>query len=341
MEKRAYLPSVTFIRGIAAFSVCLFHFTKGFISEISGPIQFAPYAWVGVEVFFVVSGFVIPYYLLDTKFKTKHYGGYLIKRIIRIEPAYLVSIALVIGLNYVSSLFTIYKGEPFSVSGNQLLLHLGYLIDFFDGTWLNPVYWTLAIEFQYYIVIGFLIILWNKNIRYLTILSVLLFLALSFIPQHDVKFFRHTDIFTIGIVCAFYKIGHLRKSYYLLAVIALGIIIYIHHNTVITVLSLIATLGIAFFNQKKKIAWLVFLGNISYSLYLTHVPIGGRVINLSKRFALNEFNKLLVILLAIVVSIVAAYIFYILIEKPSHRWSKSIKFRDSLNESEKVTGKTN
>jgi len=129
-------------------------------------------------------------------------------------------------------------------------------------------------------------------------------------------------------------VGYLRKSHYLLSVLALATIIYIQHNTVITVLSLIATLGIAFYNSERKFTWLVFLGNISYSLYLTHVPIGGRIINLSKRFALNEFNKLLVIILAVVVSVIAAYLFYILIEKPSHRWSKSIKFRERLHNKE-------
>ena len=227
LEKKKYLSSVTLIRGIAAVAVCLFHFTKSLLAnslDIAGP--WMPYAWIGVEVFFVISGFVIPYALLGLSFKGKHYGGYLLKRLIRIEPAYLASIALIIVLNYLSSLFTIYKGPPFSVSWHNILLHLGYLVEFFDGTWMNAVYWTLAIEFQYYLVIGFLLILWNRNNTYLTIVSLLAFFALSFIPQDAVRFLKHTDIFTVGIICAFYKKKYIDIKYFLLLVAAVGAVIY-------------------------------------------------------------------------------------------------------------------
>lgn len=328
MEKKKYLPSVTLIRGLAALAVCLFHFTKGFVSNINSISEvFMPYAWVGVEVFFVISGFVIPYALLGLPFKGKHYGGYLLKRLVRIEPAYLSSILLIIGLNYVSSLFTIYQGQPFTVSGHNVLLHLGYLVEFFDGTWMNPVYWTLAIEFQYYLVIGFLLILWNRNNTYLTIVTLVVFFALSFIPQDTVRFFRHTDIFTIGIVGAFYKKEYINKIYFLLLVTLIGIVIYIHHSYVITILSMGAILGIAFWNNVRGFNWLVFFGNISYSLYLLHVPIGGRVINISRRFVLGTSGKFLVIFIAMVVSVIAAYLFYLFIEKPSHRLSRKLKLK--------------
>lgn len=327
LEKKKYLTSVTLIRGIAAMAVCLFHFSKGIIERASVSDVFMPYAWVGVEIFFVISGFVIPYAMLRLPFKTKHYGGYLLKRLVRIEPAYLTSIALVLFLNYVSSLFTIYKGAPFSVSGNNILLHLGYLVDFFDGEWLNPVYWTLAIEFQYYLLIGFLLILWNRNNNFMTIISFIAFLALSFWPQEAVGLFKHTDIFSIGIICAFYKKEYLKKSHFLFIVAIIGAIIFYHHSYVIGVLSVGATLGIAFLDSIKNFNWLVFFGNISYSLYLVHVPIGGRVINLGKRLDGGYLSQVLIILIAVIVSVLAAWLFYICIEKPSHRWSRKIRLK--------------
>lgn len=328
MEKKKYLSSVTLIRGIAALAVCLFHFTKGFISNVGSISEILmPYAWVGVEVFFVISGFVIPYMLLGQPFKGKHYGGYLLKRLIRIEPAYLGSIILIIGLNYISSLFTIYKGPPFSVSGHNILLHLGYLVEFFDGTWMNPVYWTLAIEFQYYLVIGFLLILWNRNNKYLTIITLLAFFALSFIPQDTVRLFNYTDIFTIGIVGAFFKKDYISKKYFFMLVAMIGVVIYFHHTYVITILAVGAILGIAFLNTIRNLNWLIFFGHISYSLYLLHVPIGGRVINLMSRFALGASGKVLVVIAAIVASVIAAYLFYLLVEKPSHRLSRKIKLK--------------
>lgn len=284
-----------------------------------------PYAWLGVEVFFVISGFVIPYMLLGLPFKVKHYGGYLLKRLLRIEPAYLASIALIIFLNYISTLFPIYEGPAFGVSGHNILLHLGYLVEFFDGTWMNPVYWTLAIEFQYYLLIGFLLIIWNQNNKYWTIMTLSAFFALSFWPQYEITFFRNTDIFTIGIICAFYKKEYINKLYFLILVAIIGCVIYIHHSYVITILSVGATLGIAFLNTVKNLNWLIFFGNISYSLYLLHIPIGGRIINIGKRFASSNFEKFLIIFVALVVSVVAAWVFYKLIEMPSHKLSRRIK----------------
>jgi peptidoglycan/LPS O-acetylase OafA/YrhL len=328
LEKKKYLSSVTLIRGIAALAVCLFHFTKGFLSNSSSLTEvLLPYAWIGVEVFFVISGFVIPYALLGLPFKGRHYGGYLLKRLVRIEPAYLASIALIIGLNYISTLFTIYEGPVFYVSGYNILLHLGYLVEFFNGTWMNPVYWTLAIEFQYYLVIGFLLILWNRNNKYLTVITLLAFLALSFIPQDAVRFLKHTDIFTIGIIGAFYKKQIINKKYFLLFVILIGAVIYYHHAYVIATLSIGAILGIAFLNNIRNFKWLIFFGNISYSLYLLHVPIGGRVINLSKRFAFDYTGKLVVIFFAMLASVLAAWLFYVFIEKPSHKLSRKIRLK--------------
>ena len=322
-----YLPSVSVIRGVAALAVCLFHFTKGFIAKISGVSFFIPYSWIGVEVFFVISGFVIPYALIGSYFKSQHYKGYLFKRLIRIEPAYLVSIVLVLFLNYLSALVPFYQGEPFEIDWSNLALHLGYLVNFFDQTWLNPVYWTLAIEFQFYILIGLLILIWNNSNKYMILFTVLGFLALSFIPQDTVRFFKQTDIFTMGVVCAFYKRGRLDLIPFLFSTIVIGIIIYINHHTVIVVLSYIAVYGIAFLHNLKQVGFLVFFGNISYSLYLLHIPIGGRVINLSKRLPLNDFGKMMAVALAVVISIVSAYIFYKVVEQPTHRFSKRFKLK--------------
>lgn len=327
MEQRKYLTSVKLIRGIAALAVCLFHFTKGFIAKVPVSDILMPYAWVGVEIFFVISGFVIPYAVLGLPFKAKHYGGYLLKRLVRIEPAYLTSIAIILILNYLSSLFTIYNGDPFALSTHNILLHLGYLVDFFDGTWLNPVYWTLAIEFQYYLLIGFLLILWNRNNKMLTIISLLAFFALSFWPQNDIKFFKYTDIFTIGIVCAFYKKEYIERLHYLILVAILGVVIYLHHAYVIALLSVGASLGIAFLDSIKNFKWLIFFGNISYSLYLIHIPIGGRVINLGRRLEPTIAMQVLIVMVAVVVSVFVAWLFYIFIEKPSHRWSRQIRLK--------------
>jgi peptidoglycan/LPS O-acetylase OafA/YrhL len=63
------------LRGLAAFSVMWFHFTNGnqdFLQE--GWLELSgKYGWLGVEVFFVISGFIIPYSLWRSQYTVKHH----------------------------------------------------------------------------------------------------------------------------------------------------------------------------------------------------------------------------------------------------------------------------
>lgn len=63
---RHYLASLDVLRGTAALSVCLFHFTSGNRAYLPSddPVRtVGSFGWLGVEVFFTISGFVIPYSL--------------------------------------------------------------------------------------------------------------------------------------------------------------------------------------------------------------------------------------------------------------------------------------
>lgn len=74
----------------------------------------------------------------------------------------------------------------------------------------------------------------------------------------------------------------------------------------------------------------IWLGTISYSLYLIHVPVGGKVVNLGKRYVESQTGELLVSLLALVVSVATAYVFYLMIERPSQKWAARLKYRQSV-----------
>jgi len=63
--------------------------------------------------------------------------------------------------------------------------------------------------------------------------------------------------------------------------------------------------------------WLYPLGLISYSLYLTHVPVAGRIVNLSRRFGASEAAWWpAVVLVAAAASLVFAYAFHLVFERP-------------------------
>lgn len=98
-RKSQYLSVIVALRGLAALAVCMFHFTKGFVDEDGWLREVFRYGWMGVEVFFVISGFVIPFSLLGSSFGFRHYFKFLKKRFLRIEPAYLASIVIILLLN--------------------------------------------------------------------------------------------------------------------------------------------------------------------------------------------------------------------------------------------------
>jgi peptidoglycan/LPS O-acetylase OafA/YrhL len=324
-QKRLY--TLDALRGIASFAVCWFHLTNGNVAFLpDGLLKLSgAYGWLGVEVFFVISGFVIPYALYNAGYELESYGRFVLKRVVRLDPPYVAAIAIIILLNYLSSVTPGFKGEPFQLSLAQLLLHFGYLNVFFGYQWLNVVFWTLAIEFQYYLLIGLLFpVCASRNkgavLALLTVLG-----ALAVLLPHYAFIFPYLFLFLAGIVTFQYKISTWGNLTYLflLGVIAGGI--YVTHGTPGAIVGGAAALAIAFADWKSRM--LNFLGDISYSLYLLHVPVGGRVINLSLRYAHSLESKALALMLALGVSIVAAFLLYRFVERPSRRWSSSISLR--------------
>src|SRR3954466_1743461 len=98
--------SVEVLRGIAAFSVMWFHLTNGnnlFLANDSLLKASGAYGYLGVQLFFVISGFIIPYSLSLRTYQIKRDGlAFLGRRIVRIEPAYLVSAIVTVLLQVAS-----------------------------------------------------------------------------------------------------------------------------------------------------------------------------------------------------------------------------------------------
>jgi len=71
---------------------------------------------------------------------------------------------------------------------------------------------------------------------------------------------------------------------------------------------------------------LAWLGTISYSLYLVHVPIGGKIVNLGARYAHTLPTELLVLAIAVVASLGVAWLLWYFVERPAQRWSSAITY---------------
>jgi peptidoglycan/LPS O-acetylase OafA/YrhL len=321
---------IAYTRGIAALFVAWHHFT--------GVSQYAPLRlwhvpeWIGVEIFMVISGFILPLALwrrYGEQYGKKDFVAYLLARLTRIEPPYIMSIVLVLTMMYAASLTPFYHGPPVQVSWGQILTHLFYLAPVFGYPWLSIVYWYLAYEFVFYIVLGLtfaLLARYGAPVLYATTAVVFLLVYAAF-GFYDGKVL----LFAIGGSLFLHRIGKLSSLWLAVAVLALAVLIAFLEQLSTGITAVYMALWIWFGSGVK---WpervhrpLMFFGNISYSLYLVHIPIGVRVMKLGKHFTSGPWQELAVTLAALAISVIAAYIFYRLFEKPCSDLSQRIKLR--------------
>src|SRR4051812_15611660 len=92
------IGSIDLLRALASIAVCWFHLT-GSAGPASRAVKLSGvYGEFGVQAFFVVSGFVIPYSLRRGGYTHRGFFKFLAKRLVRVDPPYLASIALSLAL---------------------------------------------------------------------------------------------------------------------------------------------------------------------------------------------------------------------------------------------------
>jgi peptidoglycan/LPS O-acetylase OafA/YrhL len=319
-------------RGLAALSVALFHYFGTLNNQyLDGTIieKVAVYLENGVSVFFIVSGFIIPYTLLSKGYQLKNYPHFLLKRILRLDPPYWISTFLVIAITW---FLANRAGQGFPYSTPQLVAHIAYINAFVGFPWVNVVFWTLAVEFQYYVILGLIFPLMTRyNTARIGIIATLFVLPAVFQLYRD-NITTQAPYFGFGILACFYFCNKIKtiECYcwviYLVCLTVFGVLPW-HYALVMCITALLFFM----LNFQHKI--LRFLSLISYSLYLVHNYSGMFLIAFVRKRTDSFLVEIIVGLLAIVVALGAAYVFYLLIEKPSKRWSKSIKFTSGLDKS--------
>jgi len=311
------------MRGVASMVVALFH------------MGLLDIGWIGVPIFFVISGFVIPLAMYKGGYTLSAWPRYILKRIARIEPPYLVAVLMALVLAWLSSIAPGYRGGGFDVAPMDVILHVGYLVDFFGHRWLNPVFWTLSIEFQYYLFVSlafFALCSGQLAVRALFMFSCLVIEFLF--PEYRPLLFSWMGLFCVGIAAFLFYIKKIGWGEMLLYFAACGITLTVYSpedarfsGPIIAAVAMAAGLMIVLY-RSRVFKPLAFLGSISYSLYLVHVPIGGRVINLGSRFIdSSEVESLLLRAIAMLISLLAAWLFYVAIEKPAVGWASAISYR--------------
>jgi peptidoglycan/LPS O-acetylase OafA/YrhL len=159
------------LRGVAILLVMLVHFTQYGMRRPSGVLidqhfwRVAAAGWVGVDLFFVLSGLLITGILLDSKGGDQFFRNFYIRRVLRIFPLYygtLVGIFLIVP-QLVST------GETFRLLLRDQGWYWSYLINFpvaFEGWPAFGVighFWSLAIEEQFYLVWPFVVFFFTRQ----------------------------------------------------------------------------------------------------------------------------------------------------------------------------------
>ena len=168
---------------MAALAVSIFHFSAYFVWNEQATINFTIGAQ-GVEVFYLISGFIIPYSLYHSSYKVKNYFHYMGKRLVRLLPPYVVTIVLIqlVGI----FLCTYLWGCEHDVNFRQIAINIFFLADLFPNyDWINPIFATLEVELQFYILIGLLFPVFRKYKMSFPIICLLLLILGSITTQYD------------------------------------------------------------------------------------------------------------------------------------------------------------
>jgi peptidoglycan/LPS O-acetylase OafA/YrhL len=281
----ARLGQLDGLRAIAASAVVAFHF-DGVLTGRAINERFFHLGAMGVDLFFVLSGFVI----FMTIERQKSLGGFAARRAGRIFPVYWASVILEILLAFATGA---------AVSGIVVGANFTMLQRFMGLPDLNPVYWTLAFEIWFYILIAFawrlgllerielIGALWLFGMAALRIGEAaevtVLERALSnwFVILFSFKYFGH--LFIAGMMI--YRLHKGEGGTFTWAVLfgcfafcLLGREDWLKLPYLPYVLVCWLSMASVYFAAAGRlrilgVGWLAAIGAASYSLYLLHVPL--------------------------------------------------------------------
>jgi peptidoglycan/LPS O-acetylase OafA/YrhL len=304
-------------RGLAALAVVLFHCSNGVVSAEDGLVsQIALQGWLGVFIFFPISGYCV--YGATQRVPRGGSTEFLKGRWRRIGVPYWASLALALTIGVLALPFSSGSIADLALDPGTWLAVLSLTQVFTDRPdVLNPVYWSLGYEAQFYVVMGICSLVARQ--RRVLVLTGLTFASAVFIwfesPLRGL-FLSYWPCFAVG--CAAHIWIHERGQRGWAWTIAGGALAsaLLAPTVWTSVLAAAAFVALAPLDDRliraRLVVPLASLGVWSYSLYLTHVPIGGRVVNLLRETSLPVWS---IVVAGVGVSLAAAYAFYLLIER--------------------------
>ncbi|OFI33865.1 acyltransferase family protein [Alteromonas lipolytica] len=314
---RVRLLELDALRGIAAIAVVFYHYFYRYnvlYGHEGVSVDWTIYGKHGVQLFFVVSGFVI-FWSLNRTHKPL---DFIVSRFSRLYPAYWFAVIC-------TSSFLLYFGlDGRNVTLYEVIINLSMIQEFLRVKHVDGVYWTLTVELTFYFwVFVFFIFNQLKNIAYFLILFLLISVlsVLDFLPPNNIVdkllIMKHLPFFSVGV--CLYSFIHKDFSGKWLALLLISLsTVYFYYDVYLTIMFLFvfAVFYLAIAGHLKFLIFtpFLFLGSISYSLYLVHQNIGYLIINKSYLYGLSPYFA---ICIALFTCLMLATLITYFIEKPS------------------------
>ena len=355
-NKSKYLPSIDSLRALAVLAVIIYHVD----------VNYLPGGFLGVDLFFVLSGYLISSLIIKEfrKTGTVNFYNFYIRRARRLLPAvyFMITVGLVVMVLFNEVLLR--KSHLDAIFGYIYSSNWWYIfhkLDYFDSFGAQSPFkhlWSLAIEEQFYMIFPLLFLLvngkkkskdgtykLNKNFLYV-VLGLILVSLIAHILLFDINnisriyFGTDTRAFSllVGVVGAIlYPMERLHSKvtpqqnmiYSILSLVSIAglitVMIYTsEYNTwlyrggflLVAILGLIVIIssGKQHTLMSKLLSFkpIVFIGKISYSLYLWHFPVLVLTTPVSEIGNPNIFFVILRIVLTFAVAIVS----YVFVETP-------------------------
>ena len=349
-----YRPEIDGLRAIAVVAVILYHAQINIFG-----FQLFKGGFIGVDIFFVISGYLITSVILKQLLITGTFSFkyFYERRIRRILPALLL--VMLVSLPFAWMYLMPSNFVDFSKS---ILYSLGFTSNFYfhytgqdyasQSSLLKPFLhtWSLSVEEQYYIVFPIILFVtfkyFKKYILYILVVGLVVSLQLAEIfgkiNPSSTFYFLHTRLWELmaGSILAYLEntLGRKSKSKNLNNVLTiLGLYLIINsllifdddmfHPSYVSLIPILGVCLVIWFSNKDVLITnilstkiLVGIGLISYSLYLWHYP----VFAFSRITEYTQGNFLKYISLILII-FTFSIISYYLVERPAR--NKNIKFR--------------
>jgi len=287
MQIPKHIPQFDYLRGVAVLLVMLFHASHDVLSFPMA--NYTSFGWAGVDLFFVLSGFLITGILLETRDRSRYFTNFYARRVLRIWPLYFA----LLGVMFLAVPLLVPRwGEAAMRNAKPAWSFVLFLQNLILGPRLTgplgPT-WSLAIEEQFYFVWPLLIWLFSRMAiqrlaAIIIVCSPLLRLGIELGHAHISLYYNtltRLDGLAVGSFLAIWlrdaeTITVKRWALAVLPISVAGAIFldksWIDYSMIAIASGAIVSLSF-FFTFTNR--FVLFTGRISYGLYLVHMAVFG------------------------------------------------------------------